>query len=201
VKNPNNANLAPGARRSAFYGDDGSSADYSQRHAGNPGGGGDAEQMLKAIRAAYPNLPIWKDSSVMTKRLSDVLEDSQAGFDTTMEEDARLRQTSPGGGTSGEEQDRKEDAEMPEADEHTAQAERTARDMQSQIEWKYRFADPKKRAEFVEALAQDLRGGPAQQKARPETQQTPMLSRKAYDDFLSNPKEMQRIYREKHGKL
>ena len=201
MKKPGNANLAPSARRSPFYGDDGSSVDFSQRHAGNPGGGGDAEQMLKTLRHAYPDLPIWKDSSVMAKRLSDVLADSQAGFDTTMEEDARLRQTEPGEGTSGEEQDRKEDAEMPEADEYTNQAERIARDMQSQIEWKYRFADPKKRGAFVADLARELRGEPAQPTARAGAQQAPMLSRKADDEFWSNPKEQQRVYRERHGKL
>ncbi len=126
------------ARNGNFYGDDGNNVDFSQRHAGSMGSD-DAESILKSLRQARPDLSIWKDP-VMSKRLSDLLADSQAGFDTTPQEDSLLRQS------------------YPEADEYTEQAERIVRSMERNSQ----FAipkDPGMRREWVEDQAERLRGG------------------------------------------
>jgi hypothetical protein len=77
-----------------------------------------------------------------------------------------------------------------EADEYTEQAERMTRDMERSDGFKHsgQFADPEKRREFVEELAERLRGRPARPTQPAEEQQEPFNSEK----FWSNPEEVKR---------
>lgn len=107
------------------------------------------------------------DDSVRKKRMSDHVLDAKAGFDTTAEEDARLRQAEPYEGTASDY-----------GDPYDEQAERITRSMERSDPFKYSgyFSDREKRREFVEGLADRLRGGdgnvrkPAQPKEQPKSQ-------------------------------
>src|ERR1700676_2358535 len=90
--------------------------------------------------------------------MADNVLDAKTGFDTTAEEDARLRQTHLYGGTSADPSHGDPDTEN---DEYVEQAERMVRDMERRPEFKYMgtFTDPEKRKEFVQQLADELRGG------------------------------------------
>jgi hypothetical protein len=76
-----------------------------------------------------------------------------------------------------------------EADEYTEQAERMTRQIERSDGFKYsgQFADPAKRREFVEGLAEQLRGKPARP-AQAEEREEPFSSEK----FWSNPEEVKR---------
>ena len=98
------------------------------------------------------------DDNVRRKRKHDLDADAVAGFDTTAEEDARLRQTHLYGGTTDDPSHGEPDTEN---DEYDEQAERMTRSIERSDGFKYsgQFADPEKRREFVEGLADALRGG------------------------------------------
>ena len=94
--------------RNYFYGDDGNNVDFSQRYAGSGMAGQDGtERVVKAARRNSP--PSVQNDPVKTKRLEDEIHGAMAGYDTTPEEDAAIRQT------------------RPEPDEYTEQAERTGK--------------------------------------------------------------------------
>lgn len=82
-----------------------------------------------------------------------------------------------------------------EADEFTEQAERMTRDMERSDAFKYsgQFADPEKRAQFVESLAESLRGKPARPMQPQEEEEEPFLNRKADDKFWGDKTELQRV--------
>src|SRR5947208_10037723 len=66
-----------------------------------------------------------------------------------------------------------------EADEYTEQAERMTRDMERNRAFKYgQFSDPEKRREFVESLAERLRGKPAMPMQPQEPEEEPFSSEK-----------------------
>ena len=73
--------------------------DYSQRTADDP------EESLawtmKILKQVIPYHPAWTDP-VAEKRLRDLLADSQAGVDTSPQEDALLRQARPRPGPDDE---------------------------------------------------------------------------------------------------
>jgi hypothetical protein len=74
-----------------------------------------------------------------------------------------------------------------EADEYTEQAERMTRDMErGALKHSGQFADPDKRREFVEQLAEQLRGKPARPAQPQEEKEKPFLSRKADDEFWAS---------------
>jgi len=75
-----------------------------------------------------------------------------------------------------------------EADEYTEQAERMTRSMENSDAFKHsgQFADPDKRREFVEGLAEQLRGRPAKPTRPQEPEEKPFLSRKAEDEFWAS---------------
>ena len=77
-----------------------------------------------------------------------------------------------------------------EADEYTEQAERMTRDLERGPgkHWGM-FADPDKRREYVEGLAELLRGKPAmpvRPREEEEEKEQPFLSRKADDEFWAS---------------
>lgn len=74
-----------------------------------------------------------------------------------------------------------------EADEYTEQAERMTRDMErGAFKHSGQFADPDKRREFVEQLAEQLRGRPARPAQPQGGEEKPFLSRKADDEFWAS---------------
>jgi hypothetical protein len=83
-----------------------------------------------------------------------------------------------------------------EADEYTEQAERMTRDMErygkSHIGLGF-LSDPDKRAQFVESLAERLRGKPAMPGQPQEEKEEPFLSRAADDKFWGDKDELQRV--------
>ena len=87
------------------------------------------------------------DDSVRRKRLSDALAGAKAGFDTTAEDDARLRQVSVEKNPEHGEQ------VGPEKDD---QAERTAKTIERQNPYWAMWHDPGKREEFVNGLREAL---------------------------------------------
>jgi hypothetical protein len=99
-----------------------------------------------------------------------------------------------GAGHNGNNVDISQRYAQSEADEYTEQAERMTRTMERSDAFKHsgQFSDPEKRAQFVEGLAEQLRGKTAQ----PAQQSAPMeegfLSRKADDKFWSDPEELKR---------
>ncbi len=58
------------------------------------------------------------------------------------------------------------------------------------------FADPQKRREFVEGLAEQLRGKPAMPARPQEPAEEPSLSRAADEKFWGNKEEQQRVARQ-----
>ena len=76
-----------------------------------------------------------------------------------------------------------------EADEFTEQAERMTQDLErygkSNIGLGF-LSDPEKRAEYVEGLAEQLRGKPARPAQPQEEKEKPILSRKADDEFWAD---------------
>ena len=74
-----------------------------------------------------------------------------------------------------------------EADEYTEQAERMTRAMEHNGFKHYGvFQDPEQRAQFVEGLAEQLRGRPAKPAQPQEEKEKPFLSRKADDEFWAS---------------
>lgn len=99
-----------------------------------------------------------------------------------------------GAGHKGNDVDFSQRYAQSEADEYTEQAERMTRTMERDKSFKYsgQFADPEKRREFVEGLAEGLRGRPAVPVQPREPEEEPSLSRSADDKFWSNPEEMKK---------
>ena len=77
-----------------------------------------------------------------------------------------------------------------EADEYMEQAERMTRSLERMKDFKYAgfLADPDKRREYVEGLAEKLRGGPATAAQPQEPEEAPFSSEK----FWSDPEEVKR---------
>lgn len=72
-----------------------------------------------------------------------------------------------------------------ESDEYTEQAERMTRDMErGAFKHSGQFADPEKRREFVESLAESLRGRPATPAQQPA--QRPKSQRERDDEFWAS---------------
>jgi hypothetical protein len=168
-------------RGNAFYGDSGggltvpNNVDISQRTADGPGDTDWASKAMKMLRGSpeLAGMPALQDE-VMSKRLEDLLGDSNAGYDTTPQEDALLRQS------------------QPEPDEYTEQAERMTRSMERSDAFKHsgQFSDPNMRREFVEGLAERLRGGDGNR--MPVQPQEPEEKPFSSEKFWSNPEEMKR---------
>jgi hypothetical protein len=119
---------------------------------------------------------------------------------TVFSEQARkdLEDNSPhgdeGAGHPGNNVDFSQRYAQSEADEYTEQAERMTRAMERSDAFKYsgQFADPEKRREFVEGLAERLRGKPAMPAQPQEPEEEEALSRSADNKFWSNPEELKR---------
>jgi hypothetical protein len=168
--------------RGNFYGDGGggltapNNVDISQRTAEGPGDTDWAGKAMKVLRGSpeLAGMPALKNE-VMSKRLEDLLRDAHSGYDTTPEEDALLKQG------------------WPEADEYTHQAEMTIRDLERSDAFKYsgQFADPGKRREQVEGLAERLRN-PNGNGKKPTRLQEPAEKPFSSDEFWSNPEELKR---------
>jgi hypothetical protein len=167
-------------RNDAFWGDDGNSVDFSQRHAGSTGSDGDdADSWMRTLRQAHPDHRVWSNP-VWEKEVRDGLSLQLAGKDTTPTEDALLRQSRP-------------------EDEYTEQAERTTRTMErnpiSGIP-----SDPDERRKFVEELAEQLRGRPAKTAQKSGEDEPGMgigsirlYDKAAHDKFWSDPEELKRV--------
>jgi hypothetical protein len=88
-----------------------------------------------------------------------------------------------------------------EADDYTEQAERMTRDMErGAFKHSGQFADPEKRRDFVEQLAEQLRGKPARP-AQPQEEDGEaagigsirLYDKKGHDEFWNNPEELKRV--------
>lgn len=123
------------------------------------------------------------DDATLKKRRRDLADDAEAAFDTTAEEDARLRQTHLYGGTSADPSHGDPDTEN---DAYLEQAERITRSLEKSDGFKYsgQFRDPEKRREFVEQLAEELRGENGQPK--PTRPQEPKEERWSSDKFWNS---------------
>lgn len=147
------------------------------------------------------------DDEIRLKRKKDLARDSRAGFDTTPVEDALLRQSNPGlkqkqlspffgdvgttfSGPAREEIERDGDEGAGHLDDFLEQAERMVRAMKRDGLGHFgQFADPAKRREFVEALADRLRGGPGKPVASKEPEEAPFSS----NAFWGDKDELQRV--------
>jgi hypothetical protein len=80
-----------------------------------------------------------------------------------------------------------------EADEYAEQAERMTRSLERMKEFKYSgfLADADKRREYVEGLAEKLRGGPATPAQPQEPEEKPFNQ----DEFFKSPEELQKAGR------
>jgi hypothetical protein len=80
-----------------------------------------------------------------------------------------------------------------ESDEYSEQAERIVRTMERHSDFKYsgQFSDPEKRRQFVEGLAEQLRG----KSAIPVQQQEPEEKPFSSNEFWSDPEEVKRAAR------
>jgi hypothetical protein len=108
---------------------------------------------------------------------------------TMLNENARDEiEQNAGAGHKGNDVDISQRYAQSEADEHTEQAERITRSLEKSNEFKYsgQFADPEKRREFVEGLAEGLRGKPAVPVKPQESEEEPSLSRAADDKFWNS---------------
>jgi hypothetical protein len=92
------------------------------------------------------------------------------------------------GKNDGESVDIAQQYAQSEADEYTEQAERITRSMERSDGFKHsgQFSDPEKRRQFVESLAENLRGRPAMPARPQEEKEEPFLSRKADDKFWAS---------------
>jgi hypothetical protein len=99
-----------------------------------------------------------------------------------------------GAGHKGNDVDFSQRYAQSEADEHTEQAERITRSLEKSNEFKYsgQFADPDKRAQFVEELAERLRGKPAHPVKPQEPEEKPFSN----EEFFSNPEELKKAGRQ-----
>jgi hypothetical protein len=110
---------------------------------------------------------------------------------TMLNENTRDEIENAGAGHKGNDVDFSQRYAQSEADEHTDQAERITRSLGKSNEFKYssQFADPEKRREFVEGLADGLRGKSAAPVKPQDPEEEPSLNRAADDKFWSDPEE------------
>jgi hypothetical protein len=159
-------------RNKFFYGDDGNDVDIAQRHAprtlSNAGNDPTENIVRAAMRARRPES---SDDDVKGKRLEDNVRDSQAGFDTTPADDARLRSDNVPGLRGNE----------PIPDEYTELAER----MVGKNSW---GGNTPLRAKFVEYFANQLREAAPAPVEQDEEQEKPFNS----NEFWNNPAELQK---------
>jgi hypothetical protein len=121
------------------------------------------------------------------KRGNDAFYGQDSG--TRFSEQARdeIEHGDEGAGHKGHSVDIAQQYAQSEADEYTEQAERMARDMERK-----NIPLGQARDEFVEGLAELLRGKPARPAQPQEEQEEPAISKSADDKFWSDPEEVKR---------
>jgi len=129
----------------------------------------------------------------MRKRGSPFYGDTGTMFNGGAREDIE-KQESSGAGHPGNDVDISQRYAQSEADEYTEQAEQMTRDMERDRRLGIP-TDPEKRTEFVESLAETLRGKPARPAQPQEEQEEPSLTRKAQDKFFGDPEELKKAGR------
>ena len=192
-------------KNSAFFGSSGggltvpNNVDISQRTAGGLNDAGFVAEAMRAIRnnPKIANHPVLQ-SEVLSKRLEDLLRDSDSGHDSTAVEDARLEQGRPENG-----QPFPTDAKIMPAthgediDEYAAQAEHMIRNLERSGALNM-HATPQERyggmtrEAYVQDLAEKLRGKPAMAARPQEPKEEPILTRSAHDNFFGNVEEMKK---------
>lgn len=114
---------------------------------------------------------------------------------TMLNENARDEiEQNAGAGHKGNDVDISQRYAQSEADEYTEQAERMTRALQKHPDFKYMgfLTDPEQRKNYVEGLAEGLRGKPATPAQPQEEAEEPSISRAADDKFWGNPEEMKK---------
>ena len=107
------------------------------------------------------------DESLKRKRMADHVLDAQTGFDTTAEEDARLRQTHLYGGTTDDPSHGDPDTKNDGDDEASRTAEQTIKILREVTPYFWRLHNPEELAKLKEELREAELEGNGQKRAKP----------------------------------